>query len=94
MDSTAHIRNLKFGLYNRTYGLSNVFAQIERRKVIRERVTLLFSECTQFFDKGCVLLETRVQSAEESLFGTTILGTLILATLLFSALVSLPGLLV
>lgn len=55
---------------------------------------MLFSKRAQLLDKGSVLLKAGVQSAEEGLFGPTLLGVLVLATELLPALMALPGLLV
>lgn len=94
MDGTADIRDLQLGLHDGAHGLTDVLAEVQRGKVIGERVSLLFGEGTQLFDEGSVLFKAGVQSAEEGLFRPTLLGVLVLAAELLSALMALPGLLV
>lgn len=94
MDSTADVRDLQLGLHDGAHRLADVLAEVQRRKVIGERIPLLFGERTQLLDKGSVLLKARVQSAEEGLFGSTLLGVLVLGAEFLPALMALPGLLV
>lgn len=90
----AHVGDLQLGLHHRAHSLTDVFAEVERGKIVGERVPLLLGERAQLLHESRVLLKAGVQPAEEGLFGPALVGVLVLAAEFLPAVVALPGLLV